>query len=172
MVDIVSLQDLADAVSDDDFSIGLQQGNGTTGVKGYKRTTFKKAVLTAASMDESNPNEANIRSLNDDDYAPAELVCPISHVLMTEDPVVASDGFTYEHVAIDAWVRKQQAEVVAAKEQIARGNDSKQARAILDRGVLSPLTHLKLSHLKLTPNRNVRVMARDFASSGSSKSFS
>jgi hypothetical protein len=46
--DIVTLKDLAEAVSDRDYLYGvLQQGNGTVGVKGFKREKFRKAVVEA-----------------------------------------------------------------------------------------------------------------------------
>jgi hypothetical protein len=156
--DICCLRDLADAVSDDDYHAALQQGDGTVGIKGYKRNAFKKAILTAVCQNttEQTPNEANDSFVNDDDV-PTELLCPISHILMVNDPVVAADGHTYERVAISEWIQKQQAELDAA-----RGNDSQQARAILERGVLSPMTHTKMPHLNLTENRSVRIMARDF----------
>ena len=82
---------------------------------------------------------------------------------MVNNPVIAADGHTYEHAAIDAWFRKQQGEIAIANQEISRGNDSQQARAIVERGVLSPLTHSKLPHFTLTPNHNVRNLARAFA---------
>ena len=162
--DIFSLEDLAAAVSDEDYLHEvLQHGDGRVGVKGFKRVAFKKAVLSAVnpSMYDSHPNVA--RGIPNDDEAPAELICPISHGLMTNDPVIAADGHTYERVSIDAWYRKQSSEIAAAKQQIASGSDTQQARAIIERGVLSPLTHEKMPHLNLTPNYNVRNLARTFA---------
>lgn len=159
--DIESLEDLAAAVSDDEYLHEvLQQGDGKVGVKGFKRAAFKKAVLSAGNQ---NTNGTTTSTPVNDEGAPAELMCPISHVLMTNDPVIAADGHTYEHAAIDAWFRKQQMEIAAARQQISGGNDSQQARAIIDRGVLSPMTHSKMPHLNLTPNLNVRIMARDFS---------
>lgn len=159
--DIVSLEDLAAAVLDDDYlHETLQQGNGKVGVKGFKRAAFKKAVLGAV---DHNMNGNATNGHRNDDEAPAELICPISHVLMVNDPVIAADGYTYERAAIDAWFRKQQKEMLTAKQQISGGNDSQQARAIIERGVLSPMTHSTIPNLNLTPNLNVRNLARDFA---------
>jgi hypothetical protein len=47
--DICSLNDLAEAVTDENYLRDvLQQGNGTVGVKGFKRAAFQKAVLVAS----------------------------------------------------------------------------------------------------------------------------
>ena len=45
--------------------------------------------------------------LDDDDYgdAPEFLVCPITQEVM-EDPVITSDGHTFERSAIEAWLGK------------------------------------------------------------------
>jgi len=163
--DIVSLEDLAAAVSDDDYLHQvLQQGNGKVGVKGFKRVAFKKAALAAVNQSTNGHYTNGSAGLLNDDEAPTELMCPISHVLMLNDPVIASDGHTYERIAIDTWIRKQQMEIIAAKQQVSGGKDSEQARSIIERGVLSPMTHSKMSRLDLTPNHNVRNLARGFAS--------
>ena len=161
---INSLGDLAEAVADDDYLRDvLQQGDGTVGVKGFKRNAFKKAVeLASQTVSSTNNKETDVNTTNNE--PPAELVCPISHVLMTNDPVIAADGHTYERGAIDTWFRKQSAEIVAARQQIASGYGSLQARAIIDRGVLSPMTHSKMAHLGLTSNHSMRTMARDASS--------
>lgn len=44
----------------------------------------------------ANANQSKRDFVLDDDNAPAELICPITHELMTEDPVLAADGVTYE----------------------------------------------------------------------------
>ena len=47
--DICSLNDLAEAVADEEYLRDvLQQGNGSVGVKGFKRAAFQKAVLVAS----------------------------------------------------------------------------------------------------------------------------
>ena len=43
-------------------------------------------------------------SLPDDDDAPAELLCPISHAVMS-DPVVGPAGVSYERSALATWLR-------------------------------------------------------------------
>lgn len=140
-------------------------------MKGFKRVGFKKAALAAVNNHSTpvntNPSNGTSGPANDNE-PPAELVCPISHSLMVNNPVIAADGHTYEHAAIDAWFRKQQGEIALAKQQISGGNDSQQARAIIERGVLSPLTHSKLPQLNLTQNHNVRNLARAYARNGGS----
>jgi ubiquitin-protein ligase len=45
-----------------------------------------------------------IQSFDDTDHlkTPPEIVCPISHSVF-EDPVITSDGFTYERLSIERW---------------------------------------------------------------------
>lgn len=66
-----------------------------------------------------------------------ELMCPITQEPM-RDPVLAADGSTYEHAAIEAWI-------------------------VLERGAgrapTSPMTGAPLEHLHLAPNRALRSMA-------------
>ena len=38
---------------------------------------------------------------------PSSFLCPITHELMN-DPVCASDGYTYERKAIEEWLTKKQ----------------------------------------------------------------
>ena len=102
----MSLDDLADAVADDRYLQGvLHQGDGTVGVKGFKCAVFKKAVLGAS-------NRVPCASTGDVDKEnigpPSQLVCPLSNVLMTNEPVIAADGNTYELAAIAEWFEKQQ----------------------------------------------------------------
>ena len=51
--------------------------------------------------------------LDDDDYgdAPEFLVCPITQEVM-EDPVITSDGHTFERSAIEAWLGKNNTELL------------------------------------------------------------
>lgn len=167
--DITTPEDLADAVSDDEYQEGLQKGDGKVGVKVFKFAAFKRAAITAAAAAPSESKSVGpVRVKNDlDDDLKTELICPIAHVLMTDDPVLAADGYTYERSQIDAWFQKQQKEIEDAKTQIASGSDSQQARGIIERGVLSPLSHKMMPNLNLVPNNAVRTMARDAAAAAS-----
>ena len=145
---IFTVEDIASAaMSNESLWNALQQGNGKTGVKKFKSSVFKKAVL-AATLDE---NEIPVD----------EVLCPISQVLF-RDPVVAADGHTYERVAIQAWFQKQVSKIEATKQMF--GLHSPQAQAVMRRGVQSPITHLRLPHLFLTPNHAMRSMAQAFVS--------
>jgi hypothetical protein len=75
----------------------------------------------------------------------SELECPISHVLMVTDPVVASDGNVYERAAIEAWYRRSQ-----------DGSGTGIVR--------SPLTNEILPNLNLMSVSAMRTMARQFSS--------
>lgn len=85
-------------------------------------------------------SKSNLSSLD----APPELECPISHVLMVCDPVVASDGNVYERAAIEEWFQR------------SRENGSTIVR--------SPLTNEILKDLTLTSVSTVRNMAKEFCS--------
>ena len=58
-------------------------------------------ILGSTSKDDDSNN--NTSNSNDDDDFPNEYLCPISGEKM-RDPVVASDGFTYDRVNIQKWM--------------------------------------------------------------------
>ncbi|KAK8406697.1 hypothetical protein O3P69_007344 [Scylla paramamosain] len=66
---------------------------------------------------------------------PSEFLCPITQELIC-DPVLCADGFTYERVAMEAW--------------LASGKRT------------SPMTNEKLAHLVLTPNRTLRTLIQKY----------
>ncbi|KAL5572431.1 hypothetical protein UlMin_022028 [Ulmus minor] len=68
--------------------------------------------------------------------APSHYYCPILQDIM-EDPYLAADGFTYEYIAIKAWLEKHN---------------------------VSPVTKLKLQHSTLTPNHTLRSAIHDWRS--------
>ena len=72
-------------------------------------------------------------STDDSDTAPEEYECPITSNVM-DDPVVASDGYTYESKAIEGWLN---------------GNNT------------SPVTGVTLSSDALVPNHNLRSQIRE-----------
>ncbi|XP_042215697.1 WD repeat, SAM and U-box domain-containing protein 1-like isoform X2 [Homarus americanus] len=69
---------------------------------------------------------------------PSEYLCPITQELIS-DPVLCADGFTYERVAMEAW--------------LASGKRT------------SPMTNEKLTHLTLTPNRTLRTLIQSYGGS-------
>ena len=190
--DINSLADLADAVQDDEYLHEvLQAGNGSVGVKGFKRAAFKKVAMAAAGTSSQTggsglmiaeatttaPSSAVASSqietrtvvssggasgTSSNNQVQTELVCPISHVLMVNDPVIASDGYTYSKAAIEMWIQRQRSECQEAIRILHMDPNNKQARAVAERGILSPLTHQPLSNPDvLLPNHNVRQLARE-----------
>lgn len=95
----------------------------------------------------------------------AELCCPISCELMT-DPVVAADSVTYERSAIENWFETSQQKIAMAQLELTTNPNSTSAQEIVDRGVCSPmLPAMKLPHLLLTPNNDIRALACDHAKS-------
>ncbi|KAJ9183791.1 hypothetical protein P3X46_007601 [Hevea brasiliensis] len=84
------------------------------------------AGVAAASVKLEGPNT----------YAPSHYFCPILQEIM-DDPYIASDGFTYEHRAIKAW---------------------------LQRHSVSPVTKLRLQNSMLTPNHTLRSALQEWRS--------
>lgn len=72
---------------------------------------------------------------------PSFFLCPILQEIM-HDPQVAADGFTYEGEALRGWLES--------------GRET------------SPMTNLKLSHLRLTPNHALRFTIQDWLCNSSS----
>ncbi|XP_005091970.1 WD repeat, SAM and U-box domain-containing protein 1 isoform X2 [Aplysia californica] len=66
---------------------------------------------------------------------PEEFLCPITQEIM-KDPVIASDGYTYDRPAIVAWM--------------GRGDQR------------SPMTNVQLNSAELTPNRTLKMMIQKF----------
>ncbi|XP_031226202.1 WD repeat, SAM and U-box domain-containing protein 1 isoform X3 [Mastomys coucha] len=61
---------------------------------------------------------------------PDEFICPITREVM-KDPVIASDGYSYEREAMESWIHKKKR--------------------------TSPMTNLALPSLVLTPNRTLKM---------------
>ncbi|KAM6978510.1 WD repeat, SAM and U-box domain-containing protein 1-like [Tautogolabrus adspersus] len=70
--------------------------------------------------------------------APDEFLCPITRELM-KDPVIASDGYSYERESIESWLR--------------------------GRNKTSPMTNLPLQTSLLTPNRSLKMAITRWKSS-------
>uniref|UniRef100_A0A0A9CZ65 RING-type E3 ubiquitin transferase n=1 Tax=Arundo donax TaxID=35708 RepID=A0A0A9CZ65_ARUDO len=67
---------------------------------------------------------------------PSHFICPILQEVM-EDPYVAADGHTYEHRAINAWLKKHK---------------------------ISPVTKQKLPNLSIIPNHSLQVAIQQWKS--------
>ena len=121
------------------------------GLKAFKRSAVLRAV--EAQLKEVQPNSFSTPNSAEKIAAssnrippyplqpPAELVCPITHVLF-RDPVIAADNHTYERAEIEAWFRK--------------------ALSAGSLAPLSPLTGQPLEHLNLSPNILIAQLAREF----------
>ena len=103
----------------------------------FKRKIFKRAL--SEYEDEGNGNKA--RTTMGSSEPPEDLVCPISLVLMTNDPVLAADGITYERASIEDWFRKSK-----AKSSV----------------IYSPVHGTEMESLALMPNISLRNVARAF----------
>ncbi|XP_050711432.1 WD repeat, SAM and U-box domain-containing protein 1-like isoform X3 [Eriocheir sinensis] len=80
----------------------------------------------------SQDNQAKKEASNE---PPSEFLCPITQEMIC-DPVLCADGFTYERVAMEAW--------------LASGKRT------------SPMTNEKLAHVVLTPNRTLRTLIQKY----------
>jgi len=58
------------------------------------------------SDDEKEEKEEKKSAKQKEEEIPDEFLCPITNDVM-EDPVVASDGYTYEKAAIEEWLQKK-----------------------------------------------------------------
>lgn len=197
--DIDSMTALKEAVSDEDYlNDNMKVGNGSSGLKGFKRKAFQRAVndyvikptdtvppktqkissndstslngmnnnafngnafLPSNLFGNDDPSPATITKLND---PPEELVCPISLVLMTVDPVLAADGVTYERLSIENWFRTNMAKIQIAEENLKWNPRSEQDLRVVATGVLSPAFGVRMKNLALRPNIGVRNMARAY----------
>ena len=86
---------------------------------------------------------------------PDEYLCPITHQLM-RDPVIASDGYSYERTAIEQWLDSfstSAATITASTTTAARGPTS----PMTNQPLLLPVT--------LTPNRSLKLLIRRFTDS-------
>lgn len=81
-----------------------------------------------------------------------EFTCPITRELMT-DPVIASDGHTYDRQAIEQWIH-------GSSGTRRSSSDSTNLRRP------SPKTGQPLDHLHLIPNHNLKRLLRDMIKEG------
>ncbi|CAF4724799.1 unnamed protein product [Rotaria sp. Silwood1] len=93
----------------------------------------RRAVSDSVSPIPTAPHRTRSPSPTEDDEVPKELQCPITGALF-RDPVVASDGHTYEQEAIIRWLQRER---------------------------ISPITREPMSIDKLNPNRIVKKMVDD-----------
>ncbi|KAL3938905.1 MAG: hypothetical protein SGBAC_006281 [Bacillariaceae sp.] len=133
-MDIEGMRDLAEAVEDNDVMAEFIEN----GLKKFKKGSFKEAVLAVETLKASMMSNSNHPPAYDA-VTPDGLTCPISFQLMTNDPVLAADGMTYERVVIEEWFQRNQ------------GSGC----------ILSPMTGEPLPNLHLQPNIAVRTMARE-----------
>lgn len=89
---------------------------------------FRPTPLGASAPDDGAGGDG------DDSTPPSMFMCPITQDVM-DDPVFAADGFTYERVAIAAWLAKS---------------------------VMSPMTGLALEHPHLVPNRALKSSIQEW----------
>ena len=83
-------------------------------------------------MIDENASEPNI-NMEESKTISDEYYCPITHEIM-KDPVVASDGFTYERAAIEKWLSEKNT---------------------------SPKTNEALPDKRLVPNTSFKILIRD-----------
>jgi len=119
----------------------MKKGNGSSGVKGFKLKPFQRAVREYNTKSNQSLPQCQMKNLSETLEPPDELVCPISLVLMTNDPVVAADGITYERSSIEDWFKKSK----------AKGSS-----------IYSPVHGTEMDSLALMPNIGIRNMARAF----------
>jgi len=170
--DIDSMLALKEAVNEDDYLNDMKVGDGGgSGIKGFKRKAFLRAISEYFNDDSDTKSTAEEhqslpqcqkKNLSETLDPPEELVCPISLNLMTEDPVVASDGITYERASIEDWFEKSKAKISEAEKNLKHNPHSEVDQRIVENGICSPVYGSKLENSALVPNTVVRNMARSF----------
>ena len=106
----------------------------------------------------------SLRTNNTDDNPPNELFCPLDNVLMTDDPVCAADGITYERKSIERWFHRNMGEIMLAEERLKLNPGLQHERELVNRGIRSPLYDIEMPNVCLTSNSNIRNMARAYKS--------
>lgn len=99
---------------------------------------------------------------NNNEDPPSELFCPIDLVLMTEDPVLAADGVTYERSAIEKWFQTNMAKIAMAQEKLQMNPNLQQEQELVKNGIRSPLYGTQMPNLLLTQNTSIKNMARAY----------
>jgi len=170
--DIDSMMALKEAVNEDDYLNDMKVGDGGgSGIKGFKRKAFLRAMSEYFNDESDTKSTAEVhqslpqcqkKNLSETLEPPEELVCPISLNLMTNDPVVAADGITYERASIEDWFKKSKAKICKARENLKQNPQSEADQRVVDNGVCSPVYGSKLENLSLVPHVGTRNMARAF----------
>ena len=168
--DIDSMMALKEAVNEDDYLNDMKVGDGGgSGIKGFKRKAFLRAISEYFNDESDTKSTVEIhqslpqcQKKNPSEIEPPEeLVCPISLNLMTNDPVVAADGITYERASIEDWFEKSKAKISEAEENLKLNPHSEADQRVVDNGICSPVYGSKMESLSLMPNTIVRNMARE-----------
>ena len=164
--DVDSMLALKEAVCENDYLYGkIKNGDGRSGLKGFKLPAFKRSVL---EYEDTEPlvEDAHSASLSVTDVLltdpPAELLCPISLVLMINDPVVAADGITYERASIEDWFEKSKTKISEAQENLKHNPHSVVDRRVIKNGICSPVYGIKMENLALVSITGTRNMARAY----------
>jgi len=167
--DIDSMIALKEAVNEDDYLNDMKVGDGGgSGIKGFKRKAFLRAISEYFD-DESDTKSTEVhqslpqcQKKNPSVEPPEELVCPISLVLMTNEPVLAADGIMYERASIEDWFTKSKAKIRSAQENLKQNPQSEPDKRVINNGVCSPILGTKMENLTLMPHIGTRNMARSF----------
>jgi len=168
--DIDSMIALKEAVNEDDYLNDMKVGDGGSGVKGFKRKAFLRAISEYFDDESDTKSTAEVhqslpqcqKKISETLEPPEELVCPISLVLMTNEPVLAADGIMYERAPIEDWFQKSKAKIRRAQENLKQNPQSEADQRVINNGVCSPVQGTKMDNLTLRPLIGTRNMARAF----------
>jgi len=157
---IESMMALKEAVSDDDYlNDTMRIGDRSYGVKGFKLKAFRCAIL---EYEHNKTVQRESKASSATSEPPEELVCPISLHLMTNDPVVAADGITYERASIEDWFKKSKAKISEAQTNLENSPHSEADQRVINNGICSPVYGTKCDNLVLVPHIGTRNMARAY----------
>ena len=163
---------LKEAVGEDDYLNDMKVGDGGgSGIKGFKRKAFLRAISEYFNDESDTKPTTEVhqsltqfqkKNLSETVEPPEELVCPISLNLMTNDPVVAADGITYERASIEDWIQKSEVKISEAEESLKHNPHSEADKRIVNNGICSPVYGSKMESLALMPNTSLRNVARTY----------
>ena len=74
----------------------------------HKKPLYPEDEFLDLERSSASTVSGKVLFVDGNDDAPGEFVCPIELRLMVDDPVLASDGFTYSRAGLEKWILQRQ----------------------------------------------------------------
>lgn len=119
------------------------------------------ALLMSTFISMAPINAADLNQASGADFRPAEHLCPITQEVM-QDPVVASDGFSYERDAILKWIKDHHTSPMTRAVMVNDVHPNQNLRAVISEWKAEALG--KRSVLAdMSPDEIIEVLLEEFA---------